>query len=162
MENSDQNSDEVELCSFWLEDKLFGIDILDVKEISVVRNITPVFHSSQDVKGLVNLRGQIHLVIDLRMFFNMDALDNRDEHKLIIFKDHIADPFGILVDRIGDVVKTKRSNIEERRKRSAEDVNGENRKSARMVTKGVCKLKDNLMIILDPAKVVTREEVEVG
>lgn len=55
-----------QFCTFELADRLFGINILDIKEITQEAQYTTVFHASQRVQGYVNIRGQIHLVLNMR------------------------------------------------------------------------------------------------
>ncbi|MBF0510345.1 MAG: chemotaxis protein CheW [Deltaproteobacteria bacterium] len=135
-----------QFCSFWLSGRLFGVDILDVKEINSEITFTPIFHASKEVKGYVNIRGQIHLVIDLRLLLGFERADDVEGRRLIIFKTKVGEPFGVQVDRIGDVVEVTEGQIEQRTK---VDDKLDRIVDAGDVIEGVCKLKDRLLVILN-------------
>ena len=141
------------LCSFWLANRLFGVDIQDVKEINNEINITPVFHAPAVISGYMNIRGQIHLVIDLRKMFGFPARPLDGESRVILFKSKVDEAFGVLVDRMDDVIHVEASQVEERRKsRSFKEENvkaGERRKSREDLTAGVCKLEKGLLVVLN-------------
>ncbi len=59
----------MKICSFRLSDRLFGVNILDVKEVNSDIEITPIYHARDSIRGYMNIRGQIHLVVDLRTEF---------------------------------------------------------------------------------------------
>ncbi|MBF0550119.1 MAG: chemotaxis protein CheW [Deltaproteobacteria bacterium] len=135
-----------QFCSFWLSGRLFGVDILDVKEINSEITFTPIFHASKEVKGYVNIRGQIHLVIDLRLLLGFERADDVEGRRLIIFKTKVGEPFGVQVDRIGDVVEVTEGQIEQRTK---VDDKLDRIVDSGDVIEGVCKLKDRLLVILN-------------
>ena len=141
------------LCSFWLANRLFGVDIQDVKEINNEISITPVFHAPMVISGYMNIRGQIHLVIDLRKMFGFQATPLHGENRVILFKSKVEEAFGVLVDRMDDVIHVDPSQVEERRKsRSYKEDNtskGERRKTHEDLTSGVCKLEKGLLVVLN-------------
>jgi purine-binding chemotaxis protein CheW len=107
--------------TFRLDDQLFGIDIRFVREINKQLELSPVPHGPDYICGLINLRGQIVTVLDLkrRLGFTDTHITN-DTHNLIIKTDQelaanpdrdallqdfsIPDKVGLLVDQIGDIV----------------------------------------------------------
>lgn len=141
-------------CSFYLGDRFYGIDILDVREISLQMDFNSVPHAPEEVKGLVNIRGEIHLVVDLRVLFHLPPLELDSNSRLLIFKTKIGPPFGALVDRVGDVVEVEEETIEERRKKEQSGEEGSRRKPSHAITNGVCKLPNDLMIVLDAYQLV--------
>ena len=140
-------------CTFELSGQLFGIDILDVKEISPEVEFTPIFHAKKYIKGYVNIRGQIHLVIDLGLLMGYEIKEHSEHSRIILFKPEVGDSFGVLVDKIGDVVSADESQIDD----SYQDIDGMNetlmQKSAKMDGK-VCILEDRLLIVLDARKFI--------
>ena len=108
---TDQSS-IIKFVTFWIHDELFGVDILDVKEVTPVMKITPIFHAPDEVRGYVNIRGEIHLVINLRFLLDLPQHEITAETRIVIFKPTIAEPFGILVDRVGDVLEVDSGSIE--------------------------------------------------
>ncbi len=143
--------DELRFCSFRLAGRLFGVDILDVKEISSELHITPIAHAEAAIAGYLNLRGQIHLVVDLRRLFRFDPFQLTESSRVVIFKPAVDEPFGVIVDSTDEVVTVTRDRIEERRKAgevlTAEQL--ERRKTSADLTQGVCRLEKDLMVVLN-------------
>lgn len=139
----------VQFCTFWVGGRYFGVDILDVKEVNTETSFTPVYHAPPVVMGLVNIRGQIHLVLDMRRVLGFEPDDARTDKRLLIFKPSVAPPFGVLVDVIGDIIIPEHSNIE---RQGFLDRVGENETGTlgKGMVQGICKLKDQLMVILNP------------
>ncbi|KPA15358.1 Chemotaxis protein cheA, partial [Candidatus Magnetomorum sp. HK-1] len=139
-----------DFCTFWLSGRLFGVDILGVKEITSQVEFTPVFHAANSIKGYVNIRGQIHLVVNLKRLLGLDSSDQSDlSGRVILFKMDVGESFGVLVDRISDVVRVSKDQIEESRSSSDQNMGeGLDTKDNELVT-GVCKLEDNLLVILN-------------
>jgi purine-binding chemotaxis protein CheW len=136
--------------TFWIENKRFGICILDVKEIYSDLVITPVFHAAEDIRGYINIRGEIYLVADLRKILGLQKNFINVEEKLIIFKDLIYESFGIVVDRISDVITINDTEIE----KFSTDEGGEMHESYLLgnehkIVGGICKHEAGLIILLD-------------
>ncbi|MDM8523661.1 chemotaxis protein CheW [Desulfococcaceae bacterium HSG8] len=140
-----------QFCSFYVADHLFGVDILDVKEIKDEVSLTIVYHAPREVRGFVNIRGHVYLVLDLRLILGFDSREVDDISRVVLFKQKVGESFGVLVDRIGDMVEVDESQIEARRPDENTSPSGmEQRKSD--LSMGICKLKNELLIILDAAK----------
>ncbi len=135
--------------TFWLDQELFGVDILDVKEVTPLMEITPVFHAPPEVRGYVNIRGQIYLVVDLRYKMGIEVGTPGPEARIVIFKDHVAENFGVLVDRIGDVTSVDESQVETDFTLATSDREGLNQG----LVAGVCKLKEKLLILVNARRV---------
>jgi len=147
----------VQLCSFWLSDRLFGVNITDVKEINNNIILTPIYHAPEAVSGYMNIRGQIHLVLNLCTLFGFEKRDITEESKVIIFKQNVDEAFGILVDRIDDIVSIHSDTIEERRtgEKTGESGNEKNRRKASSeLTEGICKLDKGLLVLLNAYKLL--------
>lgn len=114
--------------TFWLEDRLYGVDILTVREINRQLDLTPVPHAPEYISGLINLRGQIVTVIDLKRRLGMGRwLPGKPHHNIILKSESdlratvvrsasqavaLADKVGLLVDEIDDVCTVDDSEIE--------------------------------------------------
>lgn len=133
--------------SFYLGEHLFGVDILTVKEVTPLVEITPVHHSPKEVRGYLNLRGEIHLVLDLRYLLGLGEQKASQKEMVIIFKSQVAPPFGIIVDEIGEVLEFTQEDIEYSSNQS-DDANGMSQK----MVMGVLKQEDSLMTLLDAFK----------
>ncbi len=138
-------------CSFRLADRLFGVDIKDVKEIGSDVQVTSIPHAPPAVCGYMNIRGQIHLVIDLRALFGFERVDVTSDTKVVIFKPCVDEPFGVIVDGVADVVEADERDIVERRTgEDTDDTPGaEKRNAPKSLSMGVTRLKSELMIVLN-------------
>lgn len=133
-----------QFCTFRISGRLFGVNILDVKEINPEAYFTPIFHAPREVKGYVNIRGQIYLILDLRLLLGFESKVVDESSRLVLFKPEVGDPFGILVDRIGDVVEVDETQIEDSQEGSEKD---EHR--SQELRDGVCKLGEELLVVLN-------------
>jgi len=143
----------LQFCSFLLAERLYGVEILKVKEITGETSFTPIFHAPPEVKGYVNIRGQINLVLDLRRLLGLDPGAVDASSRVVLFKQDIAEPFGVLVDRIGDVVEADEATVEWREP-EAKPQDAAARSACDSIEIGVCKLERRLLTIIDPAKAI--------
>lgn len=145
-----------QFCTFHIGQNLFGVDITDVKEIRTPDRFTTVCHASDEVRGFVNIRGQIHLVIDLRVLLGFDAAETGKFSRIVLFKRHVGESFGILVDTVGDVVETNEAGIENMGERNRE--NGSGLRGSYDLIVGNFKLEDKILIILDSTLLLKKVE----
>lgn len=116
-ENS-SGSDEKEnkFLTFTLGDEEFGIGILKVREIIGMMSITPIPRTPEFIKGVINLRGKVIPVADLRLRFGMPATQ-ATEHTCIIVVEVAATekliPLGVVVDAVCEVLNIKGEDIED-------------------------------------------------
>ena len=110
-------SDDIvyQLVTFQLGEELYGVDIMDVKEIVRLQNVRVIPNAPNYVEGIINLRGEIIPIIDLHKRFRIQALDNLDtdlEGGFIILNidDNLL---GIIIDKISRVVTVKSEDIKE-------------------------------------------------
>lgn len=93
----------IKLCTFYVGDRPFGIDILKVREINRNQPITTVPRSQDFIVGIMNLRGRIVTVIDLSKKLGLSFIKPGRQSRTIIVNSH-DEYIGLLVNRIGDVV----------------------------------------------------------
>lgn len=142
-------ADVLQLVSFVIDQEEFGVDILKVQEIIRIVDITRVPHAPSFVEGVINLRGRIVPVVDLRERF---ALERRaaDKDTRIIVVDLDGRVVGFRVDRVREVIRVDRSIIEPPPDLAIGI-------EARYIT-GVAKLDDRLLILLDLDEILTSGE----
>jgi chemotaxis signal transduction protein len=145
---TDQAGQKVQYCTFMIKGSHYGVSILDVKEIYPDVDVTPIYHAPKEVKGYVNIRGQIYLILDMRIVFGYEEKVVDNDSCLLLFKPSVAEPFGILVDKIGDVIHAMSTQLEKTRISDPETASGAD------VIEGVCKLERSLLVILNPAKIL--------
>lgn len=127
-------------ASFYIDDAHMGVDVLKVQELLPPQLMTPVPGASVDIRGLINLRGQIVPAVDLRRRLGMrDAGGEEASMNVVVRSEEGLVSF--LVDRIGDVVDAPPDTFEP----APENVAN---RAARF-TAGVHKLSEHLLIVLD-------------
>ena len=107
---------EGKYLTFTLAGEEYGIGILEVKEIIGMMPVTSVPRTPEFVKGVINLRGRVIPVMDLRLRFGIDAADYTERTCIIVVE--IAGPagtvrIGIVVDSVSEVLNIKAGEIEE-------------------------------------------------
>jgi len=140
--------------SFWIENKRFGIDILDVKEIYSDVSVTPIYHSTEDIRGYINIRGEIYLVADLRKILGLQKTFINVEEKLIIFKDMLFESFGIVIDKIADVLNIHANKIEKFSADESETHESYLWNNEHKIIDGICKLDNGLIILLNARNIM--------
>lgn len=143
------SGDLLQLVSFVIENEEFGIDILKVQEIIRPVEITRVPNAPTFIEGVINLRGRIVPVVDLRKRFGLPQRD-RDQNTRIVVVELNDRVVGFMMDAVREVIRVDRSVIE-----PPPDL------AIGIDThyiKGVAKLEDRLLILLELEEVLTAEE----
>src|SRR5579862_842071 len=103
--------------TFSLADEYYGLAVLKVREIIKLVTITPVPQMPVYVKGVVNLRGKIIPVVDLRVKFGMDTAGHTDRTCIVVVQvtgaSHTSMALGLVVDSVEEVLNLSASDIEE-------------------------------------------------
>lgn len=148
MKNEVLESRKRQFCAFRIHGRLYGMHILDVKEINREIDITPIFHAPKEIKGYVNIRGKLYLLLDLRLILGFENKEVDKSNRIILFKPEVGESFGVLVDSIDDIVSVDENKIENRRKKDQELPDGVERRSID-IGEGVCRLENELLVILN-------------
>ena len=139
----------IQLVSFKLGKEEFGVDILKVQEINRMLEITEMPNSPDFVEGIVNLRGRIIPVIDLKKRLNL-PIKEHDNSTRIIVVELGGKTVGFIVDEVSEVLRIE-SNITEPPPEMVAGIESD------FIT-AVAKLEDKLLILLDLNKVLSQEE----
>src|SRR5690625_203255 len=136
---------------FQLADEEYALSVDQVGSIERMLTITRVPQAAEFVKGVINLRGVVTPVIDLRNRFNLPESEYTDTTRIIIsYIDDIE--VGLIVDAANDVIDIPEQSIEAAPSVvGAVDVN---------YISGVAKVDDRLLILLDLEKVLSMEEID--
>lgn len=142
----------LQLVGFTIGKELFGVDILMVQEIIRAAPITPVPNSPDFVEGVINLRGNILPVIDLRKRLNLytGAVNQKDTWILIL--DIQGKITGFIVDSVTEVLKIQEDTIE-----PPPDIITAGLESQYL--RGVCDIGHQLLIMLDFQRILLLEEL---
>lgn len=136
--------------TFFLASEEYGVEILKVQEIIGRMPITPVPLTSKYIRGVINLRGKIHPIMDLKVKFGMDQTQITDETGIIVIKTSSL-MMGILVDKVSEVVNMASGDIADTPSFGS-DVDTE-------YLLGVGKTGGRIRLLLDIEKVITAYDV---
>ena len=136
--------------TFFLASEEYGVEILKVQEIIGRMPITPVPLTSKYIRGVINLRGKIHPIMDLKIKFGMEETEITDETCIIVIKTATM-MMGILVDKVSEVANVASDDIEDTPSFGA-DVNPE-------YLLGVGKTGGRVRLLLDIEKVITATDI---
>lgn len=131
-------------CTFTIGDTLLALSAATVTEFGRIGELTPVPLSAPSIAGLVNLRGQIVTVLDIRRHFNLDP--RGADEPLGIFFRHEEALCCLLVDAVDDIVEIDDDDLE--------PPPGNVASSVREVLVGVCKQPGRLLMIVDPHRAI--------
>ncbi|WP_395338619.1 chemotaxis protein CheW [Ningiella sp. W23] len=104
------NEEHQEFLTFVLGDENYALDIMTVKEIRGYENVTKIANAPDYIKGVLNLRGDIVPIIDLRLKFEVGEA-TYDEFTIVIMLMIGERIVGIVVDEVSDVIKVEDSEI---------------------------------------------------
>jgi purine-binding chemotaxis protein CheW len=147
---------EGKYLTFSLGDEEYGIGILKIKEIIGMMPITTVPRTPEFVKGVINLRGKVIPVMDLRMRFGMEAIDYTERTCIIVVEiEGTAGTvrIGIVVDSVSEVLNIKGEDIEETPTFGA--------KLNTDYILGMAKMEGGVKILLDIDRVLSSDEVSL-
>lgn len=143
------NNELLQLVSFGIGTEEFGVDILKVQEIIRMINITSVPNSPEFVEGVINLRGRVIPVIDLRIRLGMPKLEYGRDTRIVVVEIN-GKTMGFIVDSVSEVLRIPRS-ITEPPPPLTTGIDAE------YIT-AIGKLENRLIILLDLEKVLREEE----
>jgi len=135
-----------DIVTFRVHDMLCGLDIADVQEIKRIHEITAVHRAPPDVRGVVNMRGRIVTIIDVRQKLGFPAAAGGPA--LVIVVPHRDELLGLLVDDVDDIVRVKPGAMAP----APDNLEGVERD----LFCGVLKLDQTLVAILDRSRIVER------
>jgi purine-binding chemotaxis protein CheW len=141
-----------QFCTFYVDGQFFGVPVQQVQEVIRYQEMTRVPLVHRVIRGLINLRGQIVVAIDLRRRLN--AADRPDHQLPMNVVVRTADgAVSLLVDEIGDVLEVQEETFEQ----PPETLQSVSRE----LVLGVHKLPNQLLLILDTEKAVNGTEGEM-
>jgi purine-binding chemotaxis protein CheW len=137
---------EIQLVVFDLASEHYGVDISDVREIMRMQNITRVPGAMSYVEGVINLRGKVLPVLDLRKRLGLKVAEQTEESRIVIV-DIAEGEVGVIVDAVTEVLRVQNSSIEPPSSMVA--------RAKSDYLKGIAKLTDRLIILLDLNKLLS-------
>ncbi len=142
------SSEEHKHLTFKLADEEYGVEILKVREIIGAMEITAVPRMPSYMKGVINLRGKVIPVLELRLKFGLDEIERTEETCIIVVE--VGQEIGIIVDTVSEVLDIAAENVE-----PPPAMGGDVDTSFIL---GMGKVGDAVKILLDINRVLTTEE----
>jgi purine-binding chemotaxis protein CheW len=145
---------EGKYLTFGLSDEEYGIGILKIKEIIGMMPITTIPQTPPFLKGIINLRGKVIPVIDLRLRFGMDSIEYNERTCIIVVEIETLNgiiQLGIVVDTVSEVLNVKSDAIE--------DTPAFGTKLNTEYILGMAKMEGGVKILLDIDKVLNTDEI---
>lgn len=146
-----QGTSLLQLATFRLGSEEYAVDIATVQEIVRMTAVTRVPRAPSFVEGVVNLRGKIVPVIDLRKRFGMATVEATKATRIIIV-EVAGKTVGLIVDAVREVLRLSSDAIDPTPEMVSSDIDA-------AFFKGVGKLEDRLIILLDLTRLLTLDEV---
>ena len=142
-------NDEVQLVVFVMENEEFACGINNVREVLKMIRVTPLPRSLDFVEGVINMRGDVIPVIDLRKRFGLPEAERTDESRIIIVEveDRMV---GLIVDSVTEVIRLMEKQIQD----APSQVAG----GKTDLIMGVGKIEQRMLIILNLDRILTSEE----
>ncbi|MVB09764.1 CheW-like domain protein [Caprobacter fermentans] len=148
--DGEQSASENKYLTFWTDGELFGVPISDVVQIISMQGITPLPDFPAYAKGVINLRGNIIPVIDIRVRFGKPEAEYNENTCIIVTS--IEDSFmGFIVDAVDEVTDLDEDNISPAPKVSKDITN-------RYLT-GIGQIGEKVVLLLDAAKILSENEL---
>ena len=140
--------------TFNLSQETYGIEIIKVQEIIGMMNVTKFPKTPDFIRGVINLRGKVIPVIDIRKKFCLEDIEDTEKTCIVVVQVEMENEVfceGIIVDEVSEVVDIESSNIELPPSFELEE--------EREFIKGIGKIEDKVIILLDVSKIISGLEV---
>lgn len=138
-------STEQQFCTFFVDGLFFGVEVHKVQEVIRYQGLTAVPLAPSVIGGLINLRGQIVTAVDLRKRLALSERAGSDQPMNVVVRAE-GGAVSLLVDEIGDVVEVEQMTYEA----PPDTLKG----IGQQLIRGVYKLKDRLLLLLDIERAV--------
>lgn len=152
---SDKDAERQQIIVFKLDEKMYGVNIDQIREITRIGEISPVPNSPSYIEGVTNLRGQVTTVIDLRKRLGMSSKTFDKQNRMMITESE-NNSEGVIVDSVAEVTMIPKADIEE----TPEIARASKDKSSYL--KGIGKKDGKLIILVDLNELLaTKAPIEI-
>lgn len=145
--NTMLDTDTLQFVVFRLGKEEYGFDVAIVREIHNIEEVAKVHRSASHIEGVINLRGKLLTVVNLRRRFGMEPNPAAGGSKKIVVVDATDAPVGFLVDEVLEVARFRKESVEKAPSYVASGI------EAQYVI-GIAKHEDRLITLIDPLKVL--------
>jgi purine-binding chemotaxis protein CheW len=140
-ESTATQADGAQFVTVFVAGQMFGLPILQVRDVFIVSDVTPVPLAPKSVAGLYNLRGRVMTMLSMRAMLGFDAFDDSGSETTSVGIEWRGESFGLLVDRVGEVMSLSATS------RESNPINLDHRWGA--LSAGIHRLKEQLLIELN-------------
>ncbi|MBD5136758.1 MAG: purine-binding chemotaxis protein CheW [Lachnospiraceae bacterium] len=152
--SNERDAQKGKYMTFKSGNEYFGLKIQYVSEIIQFQTITAIPETEDYIKGLINLRGKVIPVIDVRLRFKQDPFEYNDRTCIIVINMNSM-LVGLIVEKIAEVVEIKEENI------LPPPTIGRTEKAHSKYVYGIGKVGDSVKLLLDPDKLLNDEDLSV-
>jgi purine-binding chemotaxis protein CheW len=154
-ERFEMTADEEQLITFRLGKETFAVSVTQVREIGMVPSISSIPDTADYIEGVMNLRGQVTTVVDLRKRFKIaiDPSMAKSDQARIIVAELDGNLLGLTVDAVETVMRVPKNTIDPPPRLLASGMEGK-------YLVGICKLQDKLVMLIDLNKIMKTSELE--
>lgn len=145
----EEGRQEIQLACFRVGEVFYALDILRIREIIRPQRLTPIPKAPEFVEGVINLRGVVIPIVDLRKRFDLAKIEN-DRKTRVIICALVGRIIGLVVDEVAEVRRYTRQEIQP----SPQYLKG---RGAEFFL-GVCRRDDDLVMVLDLEKILSSGE----
>ena len=150
--------------TFILGDVLYAVDVRSVREVLDYEHVTKVPRTVPYMKGVLNIRGTVIPVIDLRMLFNVEPSSDEEDTSIIVSELHCDDGtdimFGVVADYVENVIQINQIDTNSEEKTEETPVSVLNVMNNRFI-KGLGKIEKRFVLILDMQKIISFIEKDI-
>lgn len=133
---------ENQYVTFQIEGEEYGIDIMLVQEITRYNKPTRVYSSNPSIKGVINFRGKVIPLVDMRRKFDLPDQEY-DQFTVVIVIEHKHKTMGMIVDRVSDIMSFNKEDIQQVDKEFADDIKTDH-------VRAMAKTGERIVMLLDP------------
>jgi purine-binding chemotaxis protein CheW len=141
------DTDTLQYVVFRLGKEEYGFDVAIVREIHNIDEVARVHRSASHIEGVINLRGKLLTVVNLRKRLGMEPNPDAEGNKKIVVVDAIDAPVGFLVDEVLEVARFAKDSVEKAPSYVANGIEAQ-------YVLGIAKHGDRLITLIDPRKVL--------
>ncbi|MGI6621147.1 MAG: chemotaxis protein CheW [Bacillota bacterium] len=147
--NGRETGHDRQIVAFCLGSETYGVDIQKVREIIPIQKIVPVPRAPDFVEGIINLRGKVIPVLDLRKHFGFEKKEATPEQRIVLTESE-GEGIGVIVDSVSSVIRISDDAVEP----PASVIAGE----ANDYIQGIAKVNDSLIVLLDLTRIISDAE----
>jgi len=154
--SSTESKEPVLYITFSLEDEMFAVDVSQVREILDSTRITKIPRAPEFMRGVINVRGSVVPVVDMRLKFGMASAESTANTRIIVLELNLDGEtmiLGALADSVKDVIELEQSQIEDPPKIGS-------RWKTEFI-KGIGKRNDEFIILLDIDRIFSSDELAI-